>query len=129
MKVLLLTWMLLATSLPVTELSVLAPGVAEPLKIELVEGEPARFVAKWTHTMPTPGWTFDLDGLDIDGDRIVIELTANRPGGMVAQVEAPATAAIPLGALERGRYFLEIELRLDKLRDHRPAFAAVVEAG
>ena len=128
MKVLLLASMLLATSLPVTELSEVAPGVAEPLRLERVEGEPARFVAEWTHTMPTPGWTFVLDAMEIDGNRIVVRLTGIRAEGMLPQVEAPATAAIPLGALERGRYFLEIELRLDKLRDHRPAFAAVVEA-
>jgi len=127
---LLLCLLLLATPapLPVTTVSVVDSGVAEPLTLARGEGSPACFVAEWTHTMPTPGWTFELDRLNIDGDRIGVELTAIRPEGMVAQVEAPGRATIELGVLPRGRYFLEIRLRRGKEQPHRPAFAAVLDA-
>jgi hypothetical protein len=127
---LLICLMLLATpaALPVTEVSIVDSAVAEPLTVTRTEASPERFVAVWTHTMPTPGWTFELDRLSIDGDRIGIDLTAIRPEGMVAQVEAPGRTTIELGALPRGRYFLEIRLRRGALQDYRPAFAALLDA-
>ena len=78
--------------------------------------------------MPTPGWTFEIDSVEIAGDRIVAKITEVRPDGMVAQMIAPGTARIPLGSLDRGSYVLEIRSRRDRRRDHRPAFAAVVLA-
>ena len=102
--------------------------VDEPIKLIRVDDNPVRFVAEWTQQMPTPGYTFELDTLNIDGDRIVAELTEIRPTGLVVQVQVPGTAEIPLGVLPPGRYFLEIRSRRDPNGKHRPAFAAVVNA-
>jgi len=127
---LLLCLVLLATpaALPVTALTIVDSEVAEPLKLTRIEGSPVRFAAEWTHTMPTPGWTFELDDTSVEDDRLRIDLTAIRPTGMVAQVEAPARVTIELGSLPRGRYFLEIRVRRGATQVHRPVFAAVLDA-
>ena len=100
--------------------------------LDLIEGgraeEAIPLLTTWTQQMPTPGYTFKLDTLTVEGDRIVAELTEIQPTGLVVQVQVPGTAEIPLGALPPGRYFLEIRSRRDPNGKHRPAFAAVVNA-
>jgi hypothetical protein len=111
-----------------TEVTAVRSEAAEPLKVVKVDGSPPTFVVEFTQQMPTPGWTFRVDSVETEGDRIVARITEARPEGMVVQMIAPGTAKIPIGTLQRGRYVLEIRSRRDPLREHRPTFATVVLA-
>jgi hypothetical protein len=111
-----------------TQVAVVRSEAADPLKLVTTEGSPSTFTIEFTQQMPTPGWTFQIDSVDTQGDRIVAKMTEIRPTGMVVQMIAPGTAKIPLGSLERGRYVLEIRSRRDPSREHRPTFAGVLLA-
>ena len=108
--------------------TVVRSEAADPFKLVKLEGAPPTFVVEFTQQMPTPGWTFKVDSVETDGDRIVAKMTEIRPQGMVVQMIAPGTAKIPLGSLTRGRYVLEIRSRRNAQREHRPTFAAVLLA-
>jgi len=109
-------------------LTVVRSEAAEPFKLVQLEGTPPEFAAEWTQQMPTPGWTYEIDAVDIAEDRIVVKLTEVRPEGLVVQMIAPGTAKIPLGSLQQGRYVLEIRSRRNSQKEHRPAFATVIVA-
>jgi hypothetical protein len=109
-------------------LTVVRPETADTFKLVQLEGTLTEFVAEWTRQMPTPGWTFEIDAVDVVEDRIVVKLTEVRPEGMVVQMLAPGTAKIPLGSLPPGRYVLEIRSRRSPQTDHRPAYATVIVA-
>ena len=102
----------------------------EPPQIEMAKTMPPRFSVALEREMPTPGYTFTVDGLDVDPEarRIVARVTQHRPEGMVAQVLTPAWLKLDLGVLEPGRYFLELYLREDAGGKHRPAQAILLEA-
>jgi len=108
--------------------TVVRSEAADPFKLVKLDGSPPTFTAEFTQQMPTPGWTFKIDSVDTDGDRIVARITEIRPRGMVVQMIAPGTAKIPLGSLRRGHYVLEIRSRRDARREHRPSFATVLLA-
>jgi hypothetical protein len=109
-------------------LTVVRSEAANPFKLVQLDGTPVKFVAEWTQQMPTPGWTFVIDAVDVAEDRIVVKLTEVRPEGMTVQMIAPGTAKIPLGSLKRGLYVLEIRSRRNPQNDHRPAYATVIVA-
>jgi len=111
-----------------TQITVVRPEAAEPFKVVTVQGSPSTFTIEFTQQMPTPGWTFQIDSVETEGDRIVVRMMEIRPTGMVVQMIAPGTAKIPLGSLERGRYVLEIRSRRDASRKHRPTFATILLA-
>jgi len=101
-------------------------------KIEIVAGktEPPSFTLVLVRQMPTPGWTWRVDALDVDAKsrRITARLTETAPQGIVAQVITPTRFELPLGELQAGSYFVELWTRLDAAREHRPARALVLEA-
>ena len=117
-----------ATEIIASEVELLRSEDDPAIKIEKIAGEPFEFSLKFTRQMPTPGWTFVVDSLRIEQQRIAIELTDQRPSGMVAQVISKGTATIPLGKLETGRYVVEIRTRRGTAGAYRLSFAAVIVA-
>jgi hypothetical protein len=105
------------------------PAFTEP-EVAAAKSMPPQFVLSLTREMPTPGWTFDVDALDVDAEarRIVARVTERSPGGMTAQVITPARLSLPLGSLEPGPYFFELWLRRGTKREHRPTHALVLIA-
>jgi hypothetical protein len=108
--------------------SVVRSEAADPFKVVKRDGSPPTFTAEFTQQMPTPGWTFEVESIETEGDRIVAKVTEIRPQGIVAQMIVPGTMTISLGSLKRGRYVLEIRSRRDRMVDHQPTFAAVLLA-
>ena len=111
-----------------TSVTVVGSEAADPFKLVKLDGSRPTFVAEFTQQMPTPGWTFRIDSVETEGDRIVARITEIRPQGMVVQMIAPGTVKIPLGSFERGRYVLEIRSRRNPEAEHRPTFATVLLA-
>ena len=111
-----------------SSVSVVRSEAADPFKVVKRDGSPPTFTAEFTQQMPTPGWTFEVESIETEGDRIVAKVTEIRPQGMVVQMIAPGTMTISLGSLKRGRYVLEIRSRRDRMVDHQPTFAAVLLA-
>jgi len=109
--------------------TVVRSEAADPFKLVKRDGAPPTFTAEFTQQMPTPGWTFRIDSIETEGERIVAKVTEIRPQGMVVQMIAPGTMTISLGSLKRGRYVLEIRTRRDPTVKHQPTFAAVLLAG
>jgi len=83
-----------------------------------------------TRDMPTPGWTISVDSLRVEMSerRIVAEVSETAPGGTVVQMIAPATLQLRLGALEAGRYVLELRARRGADPVHYLTQAIVLEA-
>ena len=107
--------------------------VEEPVdKIEIVAAgtEPPTFTLVLVREMPTPGFTWRVDALDVDArsQRITARLTEIAPQGIVAQVITPTRFELPLHGLAVGSYFVELWTRRDASREHRPAHAIVLEA-
>ena len=101
-------------------------------KVEIVAArtEPPTFTLVLVREMPTPGFTWRVDALDVDvrGRRITARLTESAPQGIVAQVITPTRFELPLGEIEPGSYFVELWSRRDAAGEHRPAHALVLEA-
>lgn len=101
-------------------------------KVEIVAAgtEPPTFTLVLVRQMPTPGFTWKVDALDVDvrGRRITARLTESAPQGIVAQVITPTRFELPLGSLETGSYFVELWTRRGPSGEHRPSHALVLEA-
>ena len=101
-------------------------------KIEIVAArtEPPTFTLVLVREMPTPGFTWRIDSLDVDAPnrRITARLSEIAPQGIVAQVITPTRFELPLGELAAGSYFVELWTRRDVSREHRPSHALVLEA-
>lgn len=93
-------------------LIVKAAPFGEP-EVVVLKSKPPQFEVMLEREMPTPGWTFDVDGIQVDDDagRIVVRVTEVRPTNIVAQVITPTKLKISLGSLPRGQYFLELQVR------------------
>lgn len=100
------------------------PAFAETEVIASESGFRLRLIRE----MPTPGWTFHIDGVERENGRITVRATEVRPQGLVAQVLSKARMEVPLGALEPATYFVEIRLRRDPSGEHVPVQAVVLQA-
>lgn len=90
----------------------------------------SRFRVVFKRDMPTPGYRFEVDGVEVDtvAGRIEVRVTEVAPDGMVAQVITPAELAIQLGPLDVRTYVLEIRLRRRGESDYRLSHATVLSA-
>jgi hypothetical protein len=94
------------------------------------ESEPTKFTLVVEREMPTPGWTFEIDTIEVDTNaaRITVKLTEAAPDGIVAQVLTPGRIEVPLGTIEPGAYFVELWTRREAGKPHQPGHALVVIA-
>jgi len=135
-----ITWSILVAGMAAISCSVTSGGPASKMWIpetrirgvEIVadESEPTEFTLVVEREMPTPGWTFQIDTVEVDPDtpRVTVKLTEAAPGGIVSQVLTPARIEIPLGTIEPGTYFVELWTRRDAGKPHQPGDALVIGA-
>jgi hypothetical protein len=99
---------------------------------EIIEDKSERsgFTLVLKREMPTPGWTFRIDSVEVDAEsqRLTAKLTEVGPEGIVAQVLTPSTIEVPLGKIDPGTYFVELWFRRDPNKRHQPGHAVVVIA-
>ena len=135
-----ITWSILVAGMVTISCSVTSAGPASRMWIpdtrvqdaEVVadESEPTRFTLVVKREMPTPGWTFQIDSIEVDADtaRVIVKLTEVAPGGIVAQVLTPARIEVPLSTIEPGAYFVELWIRRGAAKPHQPGHALVIVA-
>lgn len=106
------------------------PAEAEQARVTMLKSMPPQFRVTLTREMPTAGFTFDVDAVEVDAaaHRIVARVTRHAPEGMAAQVLTPTPLHLALGTLDPGRYFLEVWMRDDADATHRPDQALVLDA-
>ncbi len=80
--------------------------------------------------MPTPGWRFEVDSIELDekAQQIVARVTEIRPTGMLAQVITTTHLVLPLGSIRPGRYVLVVWVRRDTGKPYRLAEALILAA-
>ncbi len=102
----------------------------ERARVVAAKSMPPQFTLVMQREMPTPGWTFRIDSLDIDQQhrRIAVQLTEVAPTGITTQVITPTPLELPLGTVEPGHYFVELSTRRAVDQPHEPAHALVVIA-
>lgn len=102
----------------------------EAAGIRVLESYPPQFVLVFTREMPTPGYTFRVDRLDVDArrGRIVAQVSELPPEGMVAQVITEGELSLEVGSLPVGRFVVEIHARRGTRGEYALAGAGVVEA-
>ncbi len=96
-------------------------------QVMMAKSLPPAFFLSLVREMPTPGWSFEVDSVEREGDRIVARVTEKRPDGMAAQVMTPTSLRVPLGRLPTGMFLLIIETRRDE-ETYRPIQGLIVEA-
>ena len=124
-----LTWAGGAEPTPAKRIAIV-PSPFTDLKLAPATDGEAGFVLTLKRDMPTPGWQVTVDEVDIDVDagRITVRLTDAGPKGMVAQVITPTTFTVPLGALPKGTWVLEVHGRRKVGAPHRVETARIVKA-
>ena len=115
------------TDSPASSLEIPEPSFRQPV-VNVLESHPVRFVLVFEQQMPTPGWRTEVDSVEVDQGRIVVEITSKRPEGIVAQVITSAKLRVPLGSLKQGRYVLELRIRPDEAQAYQIAHVLVVVA-
>jgi hypothetical protein len=91
---------------------------------------PPQFEVVFDREMPTPGWQFVIDSVEVDRStrRIVASVSDIPPEGPTAQVITRTPCRVPLGHLETGHYLLEVHLRRGRTGAHTLAQAFVLVA-
>lgn len=101
-------------------------------KLELIAlpNTPTQFVLRGEREMPTPGWTFHIDAVQVDAaGRITVRVTDIPPAADAAiSVIAPAVLSVQLGTLRVGRYVVELLTRRSPAEPYRLLQALVIEA-
>ena len=105
-------------------------GPFRDAQVVMAKSMPPQFQVNLTRDMPTPGWKFEVDSVEIDGKsgRIVARVTEHAPGGVVSQVIKPTRLSLNLGVLSRGDYLLELWVRRGAGSDYRRLQAIVLVA-
>jgi hypothetical protein len=106
------------------------PSLFEPVEIRILESAPPRFVLVLAREMPTAGFRFEVDSVEVRPAerRIVASVTEVPPEGVAAQMISRTELRLDLGSLGPGRYFVEISSRRGRDSEHAPAGAMVVVA-
>ena len=112
---------------PAQSLGLVPPDI-ESIELAVISSSPPQFVLRGQRLMPTPGWTFHIDGVKTESGRIVVQLTDMAPEGMVIQTLGPTPLAVQLGSLRTGRYVVEIHTRRSPHERHQLLQAIVIEA-
>jgi len=112
-----------------TALSIAEPAFRDP-QVVVAMSMPPQFEVVFVREMPTPGWSFAVDGVEIDAKsgRITAKISDIPPGGPTAQVITKTKFRLPLGKLSAGVYSLELWLRRGSEGQHALAQALVVRA-
>jgi hypothetical protein len=99
-------------------------------RVHMAKSMPPQFTLALSREMPTPGWTFSVDEIEVDetSRRIIAKVTQTAPEGMTAQVLTPTWLNLDLGTIDPGRYFLELYVRDAAGAKHLPAHAVLLEA-
>ena len=101
-------------------------------KVEIVAQKslPPQFDVTLERDMPTPGWRFAVDGIDVlpDEGRIVARVSEIGPTGVTSQVITPIKLRLELGVVAPGTWLLEVRLRKGTSGPHRLAQAIVLLA-
>jgi hypothetical protein len=105
------------------------PAFSDP-QVLVATSMPPQFEVVLTREMPTPGFTFAVDSLEVDeqAGRIVARISEVRPQGITTQVITSTPCRLPLGTLAPGRYALEIRLRRGTTGPHVLSQALVLVA-
>ena len=114
-----------------TSMRVVEESRKERVEVVMAKSTPHRFTLVVERPMPTPGWRFDVNTIDIEPEssRIMVRVRETGPTGVSSQVITPTRLEIPLGAIPRGRYFLELWTRRADDQPHVPSRAWVLVAG
>jgi hypothetical protein len=114
---------------PATVLSIPEPAFRDP-QVVVATSMPPQFEIVFVRDMPTPGWRFSVDTVDVDEEswRITAKITEVGPTGVNVQMIAPTKCRVPLGKLATGVYSLELWLRQGNTGPYRLAHALVVRA-
>ena len=114
---------------PATALSIPEPAFRDP-QVVVATSMPPQFEIVLVRDMPTPGWSFSVDAVDVDEKswRITAKITEVGPTGANVQVITPTKCRVPLGKLATGVYSLELWLRQGNAGPYRLAHALVVRA-
>jgi len=112
-----------------SRLSLVEPPISK-LELVALPTSPTQFVMRGEREMPTPGWTFHIDGVQVESaGRITVRITDIPPSAdATISVLAPAVLSIQLGALRMGRYVVELLTRRSPAEPYRLLQAAVLEA-
>jgi len=112
-----------------TAVNVRASGFFNP-RIVTLRSMPPQFRLTLTHEMPSAGWTFNVDDVEVNptDKQITVRVTRHAPEGVAAQVITPVEVHIALGDLEIGQYFLELWGRDVGAASYWPEGAFVLEA-
>ena len=99
-------------------------------RIQVLESYPPQFEIVLSRDMPTPGYTFRIDSLEVDEQRgrIVAKVTEVTPQGMVAQVITKTELRLHVGSLRARRYVVEIWTRRGADAEHALVQAMVLVA-
>jgi len=114
---------------PATALSIAEPAFRNP-QVVVATSMPPQFEVVFVREMPTPGWSFAIDGVEIDekSGRITAKISDIPPGGPTAQVITDTKCRLPLGKLSAGVYLLELWLRRGNEGPHVLTQALVIRA-
>jgi hypothetical protein len=101
-------------------------------KLELISlpTAPTQFVLRGEREMPTPGWTFHIDAVQVESTgRISVRVTDIPPAAdAVIGVLVPAVLSVQLGTLRVGRYVVELLTRRSPAEPYRLLQAVALEA-
>jgi hypothetical protein len=114
---------------PATALSIREPAFSAP-QVRVAASMPPQFEIELVREMPTPGWSFSVDSVDVDeqAGRITARITEVAPTTPTAQVIASKKCRVPLGKLAPGVYALELWLRRGTAHPHVLTQVLVVRA-
>jgi hypothetical protein len=112
-----------------TGLSIAEPTFRDP-EVIVTTSMPPQFEIVFVREMPTPGWSFAVDAVDVDEEsgRITAKISDIPPTGPTAQMISATKCRLALGTLARGVYSLELWLRRGNEGPHVLTQALVVRA-
>jgi hypothetical protein len=100
---------------------VVRPDELSDVEIVAEKSMPPKFSIVLERDMPTPGWTFEVDEIEVlrEEGRIVARVTEIGPSGITSQVITPTELKLDLGTVPPGKWSLELRTRKDRSKPHR----------
>lgn len=89
-------------------------------EVAVLKSLPPQFEMTLLGEMPTPGFTLEVDAVEVDDSpqRIRAMVTEHGPTGVTSQVLTKTPLRLSLGTLTPGNYILELWLRRDPTKPH-----------
>src|SRR5207302_8561700 len=85
------------------------------------------FTLRVVRVMRTPGWTVQVDGVEVEAGRVRVRMTDTRPPGIVPQVLSPLTVSVNGPALRTGRHVVELVAREGREGRYQPIHVMILE--